>query len=70
LGEDKPELIESVVRTFGRKLALNLYRLVQQTEAKGGMVINVSSNLVDFLGSLTRDFRLQVLFMNHFHLGS
>jgi hypothetical protein len=43
LGEDKPELIESVVRTFGRKLALNLYRLVQQTEAKGGMVINVSS---------------------------
>jgi hypothetical protein len=47
LGEDKPELIESVVRTFGRKLALNLYRLVQQTEAKGGMVINVSSIIVD-----------------------
>ncbi len=29
-----------MVRTLGRKLALNLYRLLQQTEAKGGMVIN------------------------------
>ena len=43
LGEDKPELIEGVVGRFGRRLALNLYRLVQQTEARGGMVINVSS---------------------------
>lgn len=40
LGEDKPELIERVVTRFGRPLALNLYRLVQQTEAKGGMVIH------------------------------
>ena len=42
LGEDKPELIESVVTRFGRRLALTIYRQVQKTEASGGMVINVS----------------------------
>lgn len=42
LGEEKPELLEGIVKTFGKELAHKLYKLTQKKEAAGGMEIHVS----------------------------
>ena len=42
MGEEKPELLEGIVKTFGKELAHKLYKLTQKKEAAGGMEIHVS----------------------------
>jgi len=40
LGEEKPELLEGIVVTFGKEVAHKLYKITQKKEVEGGMEIN------------------------------